>query len=336
MWNLSRWASVASLLSTLVGCGAVVRPPEDGGPSSRDAASDGGVCVTPGGTVIPVGGRTSGGCSVCECISPGQLMCGEDLCEGDAGTPEPVCIAPDRSAVPIGGVWSSPDECTRCECRSLSSTPVPRLECVSSSDCPSPPMTVCRAPDGTLLPEGMRWRSRDGCTTCECSRAGLACSTLPGCEPRPEPPPEPPPEVCNAIPSSTTDVMPVAGVGELPLSNGGTLENGLYTLSSMTVYGGRGAPVPMGGRVRWSMQIDREIGPSGPMGAMRFVAEGEGMPETRVNFAFSARLNRLNLQPICGRDSATVARYTATSERVDLVIPEGTVIVRHLVFMRRR
>jgi hypothetical protein len=334
MWTLSRRTFALSLVSTLLGCGAVVRPPEDGGaPPDAPVPTDPG-CLAPDGQLIPVGREALVGCRTCACLAPGRLSCGEDMCDdGDGGVPEPVCIAPDRMAVPSGSRWRSPDGCTVCECAAPPGGSTPQFNCVSSGDCPSPPDAVCRAPDGTAVPQGGRWRSSDGCTVCECGRdGGLRCASSPGCEPSPEPPPPPPPPSCAVIPSSPTVVTPMVSRGAAPIAAGGAIQPGFYNLSSLTLYGSGGDFPPA--RVRWSLEVVHRGGAN--MGEMRFAVDADAQPTVRAEMAYTTSATRVQLLPTCGPVDRAMGAFSSAPGRLDLMISAGPSIVQHLVFTLRR
>jgi hypothetical protein len=205
--RILRLLSVFSLAWLMAACGAVVRPPGDGGVLPDTGVMDGGVrCIGPGGRVIPAGESFFDGCNTCFCGTDGNLACTARACV-DARPPVS-CTMPDGTTIGAGSTWTSRDGCTVCGCEFDGTS-----SCAMRSDCfdagPPPPPPACIAPDMTPLPVGGSWASRDGCTQCTCTPRGLSCATNPRCVG----PDAGPPVVCRAPDGSA---LPVGGSWRSP------------------------------------------------------------------------------------------------------------------------
>lgn len=144
----------STLLSGLMGCGAVVGPG-----LTRDASLGDGaalddrptvsfevpiICVTPDGRQFAPGSTiVVGPCNAtCSCDFNGQVTCNPGECPPPAS-----CRAPDGSEIPVGGNWTSPDRCTTCSC------PAPGLpQCARDLNCPQPNCNDVAPPNALVNP----------------------------------------------------------------------------------------------------------------------------------------------------------------------------------------
>jgi len=160
-------------------------PVGDGGMPASDAGT--GVCIYNGSVNMP--GTTfpsSDGCNTCSCDASGSVVCTKRACPADAGAPPPPdgspassCITSDGAVYADGSTWKTPDGCQECACKagltycSVFCSADAGTGMADGGTTTMPPYCTYA---GLGFQIGDSFTAADGCNTCFCTKAGIACT----------------------------------------------------------------------------------------------------------------------------------------------------------------
>lgn len=309
--NLLKSISFVAMSAALAACGTTVGGRDSGvrvDGSTDVPTPNGDPCIGPGGQAIARGTtQVVGPCNAtCSCSNTGQLSCQPGECPPPPPPPGG-CTAPDGTTISVGGRWASMDGCTQCTCNMPG-----EAACAINPECPPPPPPGC----GGVVCEG-------GQVCCEATgmcydpRCLACCMEMP-----PPPPPPPPPNGCNMVPPPARNANFVVTVGAPPNATGGSITDGLYTLTTAVFYTRPGGPQPP------IMQVGAAVQVTGAGANWAIASTTNGMVR-RVNYAASYIGSNLSLNATCGGGGRTGATYTARPTGFDMIINDPSAAIMY-------